>query len=778
MRGRENNWEEREAGEIPLSRQNNRGRSHPSRGSRFDRGGGRGFRGGGRDGRGRGGHDISPRGYGARGRRAAAPPFRGGGRAGERPPTFRGGRTEDGRGHQHAGRGRDGRGRVDARGGRNIRYDEFPRSRAPEGHRASIGSDDPSLDSRFHRNHRDNCPSSRDHESVERPAPLQVFPQRPRAPSNGSEGEILSESELTPPPGGDSHNYSVGPPPNSIRIDQRPPPNDLDQRWHSSRDRPDSQPGSGLSMNGEFTNDRRPNFQADRRPSAEDQLRREKEFDGINHRPPGNYRNLRDGGREDQGPSRIPLEQSITSRDRPVNHHQRPSIPQHEPGQIVDLPDPQPTVPSPFGMHNLPSPRHMDQRDSFPRGGRGMRMHGSRGRGRECRELELSREQHSHGRTFESRGEDHHRFPGRSFEGRGDSRGGHRAPGPERSFEGRGREHSRTDPVGRGFEGRGGGLGFDGRGRGFEGRGREYSRIDSGRSLGGRGHEQHRIQGMGRGFEGRGRFDSGGSLAGRARENEHGSHRSFEGRGLRGSDGRGRGPIGGGRGWLEQDPEGIRSGRGNDRPWNREDRFRSISPRSSSHGPQPTYSYQEPRQDEERRGEYHSAPTAQPTITRSFASFAVENELIQAKAVSSMLGEGPIAPTSISSIPVSSSSYIMDAKGLAGEKIVEALALKPKDPPKPKTPPPTPPPEPSAPSAYVTSLTRLAEVEAQMEFEFAKLTRLCMKRQMVQAERDTLSNLPAGRDAFQEDLNKYLSEHGVDDAKKGTNNEALDGVCS
>lgn len=782
MRGRESNEEAREAGEIPPSHHGNGGGRgyHPSRGGRgrFDVRGGRGSSSRGFEGRGR----HSARGFGGRDRRADGPPFRGG-RVGGR------GRDQIDNGRGSRGRGRDGRGRMDQRGsGRNPLYNEYPRSRAMDNPRRSNGSYE--TDRLQHRDY-----GTRDQESTNRPAPVVAIPQRPRAPSNGSEGEILSESELTPPPpGGNNANYSFGPPPNAIRVEhnRRPSPDDTRQRWNDPEDRDgrrdDGRQVEGRSVERPLNNDRfqnndqRPSYLMDNRPTIVDNRPYQNELPADRHTD-----------RRQCNPPDLPAV------------FQRPPIQQHEPAIVVSdrFDQQQSNRPSHNNMLQsmdspTASPAHNSPRarDTFSRGGRGVRMHGAWARGRDGRGYEVSGRggsgrfeslgaDRTHGKNFElreprgaemphgqyhslgsssGRGTDHHRAPGRSFEGRG--REPRRAPGPGCSFEGRGREHNRLDTSGRGFEGRGRAPPHaPGFGRGFEGRGRENRdniRSDmAGRSLGGRG------------FEGRGRF---GSIPG-GREGNHGLEgRGFPGRGGRAMGGR---PIGGGvsfGGRMERGREDILGGRGNDRPWDREDHFRPISPRLSSHEPQRSSPYQDPRRHDSRRSDFRATTMEQESATRSFASLAVNNDLINAKSASSKdVGDtsaqkpSPLPVVSISA-PLPTLSSFVEAKV---DRPVETSRPEPKQPPKPETPPPTPPPEPSAPSAYMMALTRLAEVEAQMEFEFAKLTRVSMKRQLVRAELDTLSSLPVGRPAFQEDYEKYLAEHGIDETAE---EEKVDGI--
>jgi SPX domain protein involved in polyphosphate accumulation len=69
----------------------------------------------------------------------------------------------------------------------------------------------------------------------------------------------------------------------------------------------------------------------------------------------------------------------------------------------------------------------------------------------------------------------------------------------------------------------------------------------------------------------------------------------------------------------------------------------------------------------------------------------------------------------------------------------------------------TPPPESSEPSALVLALTRLADLEAQMEYEFTKYTQLVQRHKRIRAEFEVLETLPVGMEAFQEDFDKLLA---------------------
>ncbi|KAL7576369.1 hypothetical protein ACA910_018180 [Epithemia clementina (nom. ined.)] len=73
-------------------------------------------------------------------------------------------------------------------------------------------------------------------------------------------------------------------------------------------------------------------------------------------------------------------------------------------------------------------------------------------------------------------------------------------------------------------------------------------------------------------------------------------------------------------------------------------------------------------------------------------------------------------------------------------------------PPPPQVRTETPPPEPSAPSSVVLALTRLADMEAEMEFAFAKHVLLKAKQRNLRAQFKLLEMLPIGIEAVQDDL--------------------------
>jgi hypothetical protein len=69
--------------------------------------------------------------------------------------------------------------------------------------------------------------------------------------------------------------------------------------------------------------------------------------------------------------------------------------------------------------------------------------------------------------------------------------------------------------------------------------------------------------------------------------------------------------------------------------------------------------------------------------------------------------------------------------------------------PRPLTPPPV-----GTPSGVMKAVTRLAELEASMEYTFAKHMLLVKKRKQLQAQHKVLEKLPVGIEAIQEDLEK------------------------
>ena len=58
----------------------------------------------------------------------------------------------------------------------------------------------------------------------------------------------------------------------------------------------------------------------------------------------------------------------------------------------------------------------------------------------------------------------------------------------------------------------------------------------------------------------------------------------------------------------------------------------------------------------------------------------------------------------------------------------------------------------------MVALTRLADLESQMEFAYAKHRQLMRQREILRVQTETLRDLPVGVDAFKEDLEKLIAE--------------------
>jgi hypothetical protein len=82
--------------------------------------------------------------------------------------------------------------------------------------------------------------------------------------------------------------------------------------------------------------------------------------------------------------------------------------------------------------------------------------------------------------------------------------------------------------------------------------------------------------------------------------------------------------------------------------------------------------------------------------------------------------------------------------------------------PKPEAPrerPSTPPPEPSEPSGKVLALTRLLDLETQMEYAFAKHLQLVRRQKLLRLQYKALENFPVGIDAIKDDLAILKAKH-------------------
>lgn len=111
---------------------------------------------------------------------------------------------------------------------------------------------------------------------------------------------------------------------------------------------------------------------------------------------------------------------------------------------------------------------------------------------------------------------------------------------------------------------------------------------------------------------------------------------------------------------------------------------------------------------------------------------------------------GPSPPLQVS-IPKQTPSIKQEASPAFRKAIAKVPVTIPVEPPvkkEPELPPPLPTPAPSAPSKYVLALTRLVDLEAQMEFAFAKHLQLVTGGKRLHAQTETLQDLPVGMECF------------------------------
>eukprot|EP00977_Amphora_coffeiformis_P009051 scaffold2050_cov167-Amphora_coffeaeformis.AAC.5 len=96
-----------------------------------------------------------------------------------------------------------------------------------------------------------------------------------------------------------------------------------------------------------------------------------------------------------------------------------------------------------------------------------------------------------------------------------------------------------------------------------------------------------------------------------------------------------------------------------------------------------------------------------------------------------------------------------------GRSYVDLLsAEKPKPPsPRPASPPP------SEPSGLVLALTRLANMEEELNFAYARHMKLMAKQKKLRASYAKLENLPVGLEAIEDDLKEFMA---AKEANKGT----------
>jgi hypothetical protein len=119
--------------------------------------------------------------------------------------------------------------------------------------------------------------------------------------------------------------------------------------------------------------------------------------------------------------------------------------------------------------------------------------------------------------------------------------------------------------------------------------------------------------------------------------------------------------------------------------------------------------------------------------------------------------EAPPSPTRATQAATSSTT----AEANSSVVLVKVEAPNPalSAPLKPEPPAGLQAPEPSAPSPYVLALTRLADLEAQMEFAFAKHLQLMTAGKRLHVQTETLRDLPVGLECFKDDLDAFTAQH-------------------
>lgn len=254
--------------------------------------------------------------------------------------------------------------------------------------------------------------------------------------------------------------------------------------------------------------------------------------------------------------------------------------------------------------------------------------------------------------------------------------------------------------------------------------------------------------------------DSGNFRGGRFGRGEFGRRVEF---GRRGENGRGRGDFGRGRGDAGRGDRGFLA-------------LNIVLPPYAKRGPSPTGHGQSPwRHNQHREPSLIDGPQLprQQEQRPSFKSFA---QAPPPRSPREQAGEAapnrnltrPISPTRREPVfdpkPPPPPPRVFESIPSDAQKPAVVASFVTETRPAP-TSPPCPPPQPSEPSALVLALTRLADLEAQMEYEFAKHTRLALEQKKLRAEYDVLEKLPVGMDSFKDDYGKLMASL-TDDIEK------------
>ncbi|GKY93871.1 hypothetical protein MPSEU_000354000 [Mayamaea pseudoterrestris] len=301
-----------------------------------------------------------------------------------------------------------------------------------------------------------------------------------------------------------------------------------------------------------------------------------------------------------------------------------------------------------------------------------------------------------------------------------------------------------------GSRGRGGRGAFDGRGRGRGMRGR------------GRGDVGGRFDGTGRNFHVEGSVAYGGNnqFISSARDHNEAGHPSRHVMGRGGRVGRGMYDSGTGRGlasrafgfdrtFPRQESGGRGPGRGDSGGYGR---GRGDNRRSSFGGRVDDFSA--------GRGAPYGPAQRLPMYAEHGSDCRPESDFTPRFPVESHYSRQDGGPsTTCISTSYRDCDVALGRNAMDGVTVIDVDAISLPEPEVPATDPSTLPPEPGQPSGRVLALTRLLDLETQMEFAYAKHMMLLRKQKLLRAQYDVLKDLPVGIDAIKDDLAIYKAKH-------------------
>jgi hypothetical protein len=81
---------------------------------------------------------------------------------------------------------------------------------------------------------------------------------------------------------------------------------------------------------------------------------------------------------------------------------------------------------------------------------------------------------------------------------------------------------------------------------------------------------------------------------------------------------------------------------------------------------------------------------------------------------------------------------------------------------------PSPAPEPAEASGLIVALTRLVDMEEELDFAYARHMQLMAKQKTLRAAYEHLEQLPVGLEAFEDDLKDFIVQGYKDRAQEGS----------